>query len=353
MAYKTKLDGFDYYPTGKLSYKWPNITGTIVVASSGGRRDSGCLKLTKARGTRAYQSLDLSSHIVVRLAVKLTASDITANKANILFTLWNGNTPQLFVTILPGTLFLQVWRHAIHSYYPDRNDPQLLGTSNNPILLDVWQHIELAIFVSNSGTLKLGLNGSFAAGFDTINADTYHTGLINGISLGAPALIDNIQPYGVEYYGLGWYDDFHITYGNELVFLGDRRVDYLQLSSDSTPQDFIVSEGNAWETLNSEIGSIQSDTVGDVSRFLLEGPTHSPLEIDTIQLVAHSNKSDSGTRAVKLSVKLGPTTFSGDDLYLSQTPEAKTTEFQINPATSLPWTIGDLTGLDIGVEVTV
>jgi hypothetical protein len=275
---------------------------------------------------------------------------VTADKMNILAALWNNNTPQILLTILPVTYQLQVWRHEYNITFPDRNAAVLLATSANALTLDAWQHIELAVYLNNSGTLELRVNGSSVAGIPSTNADTNYTGVCNGFSLGSPPLGGSA---GQQYYGLGNFDDFRVTYGDELLQLGDRRIDYMALTANDTQQDWTVSSGNAWEALNGNGENIQSDTLNDISRFVLADLSHAPLSIDTVQLIAEAQKSDSGDRAIALLAKSDTTESVGADLYLSQSVATKTAEFQTDPDTAAAWTEGGLNAMIVGVKVTV
>jgi hypothetical protein len=349
MAYVSFIDSFDYYETADILKKWDAVSGTVAIEATGGRRNSGYLKITPAYSTRVTKIVTTSAYITVGCAVKLSASDLVAGRQNIILFLANSDTPQLFLSILPDSKLLEVRRHAVNGTYPDRNESVLLGTSATALTMDTWQHIELGVYLANSGSFELRINGSSVAGIPSTNADTYYTGTCNRVGLGTPTA----QLYGELYYGVGNFDDFRVTYGDELLQLGDRRIDYLALTANDTQQDFTVSSGNAWEALNGNGENIQSDTLNDISRFVLADLSHAPLSIDTVQLVAEAQKSDSGDRAIALLAKSDTTESASADLYLSQSVATKTAEFQTDPDTEAAWTEGGLNALIVGVKVTV
>lgn len=353
MAYSTFLDSFDHYATADLLQKWASKSGTVEIDADGGRRNSGGLVITPGAGARVLKSVSASSHITMGFAVKVAAAEVTADKMNILAALWNNNTPQLLLTILPSTYYLQVWRHEYNGTWPDRNAAVLLGTSVNPLTLDSWQHLELGVYLNNTGTFELRVNGSNAVGIAETNADTYYTGVCNAVSLGAPPLGGSA---GQQYYGLGTFDDLRVAFGDELAWKGDRRIDYIDLSADSSPQDWTVSTGNAWEALNGNGENIQSSTVGHVSRFELANLGFTPNIIDTVQIVAQAQKSDSGNRAVSLlSARYteGWTEDSSADSYLTEALAMHTAEFPTDPVTGVAWTESGLNEMVVGVELTV
>lgn len=344
MSFVNFLDSFDHYATADLLKKWSSVSGTVAIVSSGGRRNGGYLSITPGESARSLKTLAASSHITVGVAVKLSENNIQATGHNLLMVLYHTDQPQIIVTIAKASKLLQVWRQAYDGIF---NNPVLLATSAAALALDSWQHIELGAHISNTGAVELRINGSSAAGIPSTACDTSYTGsaICNGVALGAA------NTSYIKYYGLGTFDDLRVSYGDELAWYGDSRVDYVDLSANGTPQDWSVSSGNAFEALNGNGQHVWSATPGAISRFALADLGGTFYAIDTLQLIAEGDTTDAGSRAIKLLAQQGASESESADLYLSTARAVSVAEFRVDPATAAPWTPSGVNSLVVGAKV--
>lgn len=161
--------------------------------------------------------------------------------------------------------------------------------------------------------------------------------------------MDNVEYY--NNYTTTDYDDFYLTYGNELKWLGDIRVDALALAGNSTPQDWVPDSGNAWERLNTTAGYITGTTLNQESRFTLADYTPVTTAIHGIQVCVAARKTDAGARSMAVAVKSGSTVAMGPTLSLGDSTAEYRQVLLTDPDTAAAWTDTGLDALELGVKV--
>ena len=206
---------------------------------------------------------------------------------------------------------------------------------------NTWRHIALGLHCSNSGSYEARLDDSSVGWFPATNADTQN---------GGTGLIDNIQISTSGSNGSS-IDDFHIAFGDELVWKGDRRIDLLDLDGDDTPQDWTPSSGNAWERLNAGDGYVASNIDEATSLFTLANLPYAPNIIEGVAVRSLMNKSDAGSRGAAVLLKSGSTEIESAELALSTDTLGLTEVFRVDPATSAAWTANAVNALRAGVRV--
>lgn len=319
MAYELFIDGFDHYNDASiLVLKWPYRYGALV-SSGNGRRGTNALTLYSP-GFYLGRPVSTSAKGVIAAAVKFTTPNRTY------FSVYDGSTRQIYL-LLTSDQRLQV---AMES--------TVLATSTNVISLNTYYYVEFGFHINNSGSFEVRVNGSSSGWIPSTNSDTQRSGNAS---------------FNAFYFGdgEGYYDDVYCTFGDEIKFLGDSRVDTLALTANSTPQDWTPDTGNAWERLNQDAGYISSGTVDAVSLFAAGDISHNPSTIHGIQLNGHAYKSDAGSREAALVLKSGATTDVGDSVALSTNTLLIREPYIVDPNTGSAFTKSNLNAIEVGVKV--
>ncbi|MGI9159677.1 MAG: hypothetical protein ACR2K1_07990 [Saprospiraceae bacterium] len=345
MSYQLFMDGFDYYATADLPKKWQVVPATsgvpyFKVDSAAGRRGGGCLYFNNGTGLNANDPIisrlfTPSTHVVVGFAIKRNSLVLANSPMRVIF--YSGNVAQVEFTQQGNTLNWSARRADSATY--------VYSTGSNAF--DVWDYIELGVFCSNTGSFELRINGSTARGIVNTAQDTYVSG---------STLIDNIRISSAGT-AMGllrsiFWDDMYFAFGDELKFLGDSRIDTLNLTGNSTPQDWTPDTGNAWERLNQDAGYISSSTVNAVSLFNASDISHNPSLIHGVQVNGHAYKSDAGYRESAMVLKSGATTSVGTQLALSTDTLLIRDPYIVDPNTGAAFTKSGVNALEVGPKVT-
>lgn len=333
MAYELFVDSFDTWTTSNTS-RWQTLSNSIPVASSG-RRSSAALRqqIGSTTTATAATSIPASTHCVIGFAYNMTRPIGTL--ATYLIYLKSGTTNLITLTVtadnrlsvtLGGTTYL-----STKTYSP--------GT---------WVYIEIGAHISDSGSFEVKVNGSSDGWISLGTVDTKPSTETTITSIHLVASTAGLASTSITAY----IDDLYITYGNELKWLGDIRVDALALTADSTPQDWTSDTGNAWDRLNNtSAGYITGTTLDDESLFALADYTPATTAIHGAQVCAYARKTDAGSRSMAIEAKSDTTTDVGDTIALGDTTTEYRQVWLTDPDTAAAWTDGGLDALEIGVKV--
>lgn len=333
------LDGFDYYtdPTEK----WDEVLGAVTIKSAGGRRNGGYLSLTPAESTRVTLNVSNSTRSTLAFGIKLSYPELAGEGLSVLATLWKNTTWQVCLAMDQATQLLSIYRNT-------GNDtaPELLATSATPLPLDAWHHLEWGVRVAqdaDDGTVELRMDGSADKGIaNEVCSTALVSGGFNKISLGCPD-----SSNAVDFFGVGNFDDVKIAYGSSFVWTGDRRVDFLPLSGDSTPQEWNTFSGAAWESLNGAGYGITSQTLEAESMFAVANLPYTPQSISSVQLVARAT----GAGSLELLGQSGATAVASTAEALSSTPKVFAYELRKDPDTTTAWTADGVNNFELGVRL--
>lgn len=332
MAYELFVDSFDTW-TGSNAARWV-LSADVTVDSSTGRRGTNALKITSGANTRTVDTFTFSAstHVVIGFAFFRTPGStatlyhdiIFRNSTNTLTSLRIDADGVLRIT-LGGTTY----------------------TSAKSISNSAWAYIEIGAVIGNAGSFEVRVNGSSSGWIALTGVDTQPSTItsVNNIRLSIVGSSSNTS-------GTTLLDDLRITYGNELKWLGDIRVDALALTADSSPQDWTPDTGNAWERLNNTTaGYITGTTLNDESLFALADYVPQTTAIHGVQVSAYARKTDAGSRSMAIEVKSDTTTDVGDTISLGDTTTEYRQVWLTDPDTAAAWTDGGLDALEIGVKV--
>ena len=332
------LDGFDYYTD--LTQNWDEVVGATIVPA-GGRRNSGYLSLTPAEGSRVSLNVSNSTRATLAFGIRLSYQELAGEGLSVLATLWKDDTWQVCLVLEQSSQLLSVYRNAGEGAN-EGSGVELLAISNTPLPLDSWHHLEWGVRVNPSaddGSVELRVDGSADKGIPhEVCSSALVTEGFNKVSLGAP------DSTGAAMFGVGNFDDAKIAYGTSFVWTGDRRVDFLPLTGNSTPQDWQASAGNAWEALNGA-GYVQAGHIADQGFFVVGNLPYAPTAIHSVQAIAQAQGELSLALIARSGESETSTTFA-----LSPSPKLLRAEMRKDPATDAAWTLAGLNDLELGLQ---
>lgn len=335
MAYELFFDGFESYGASGNGSLLNKFGYQNYSAPSGEYINNGVVTTGRRTNTKGFylfygeyfvlrRPLTPSRKVTLGLAVKQTNA-----AAAVYLRFCEGNTVHARLTLpAVGNLALEAGGNSAVN-------------SSGSLASSTWYFVEMGIDCDNAGSYEVRVNGDSAGWLAPTSADTQN---------GGTGLIDNVR-INTSHEVSASIDDLWITYGDELVWLGDRRIDLLNLDADDTPQDWTPSSGNAWERLNAGDGYVASNIDEATSLFTLANLPYTPESIDGIAVRSLMDKSDAGARSAAVLLKSGATEVESAELALSTSSLGLTHVFQVDPATNAAWTTNAVNALKPGVRV--
>lgn len=325
MAYEVFFDGFEHYSAAADMLAYGYSAAPAGLSASGGRRSS---KAVTGGGTSAASFTKLiaaSTHVVAGVALKAPDRNLVIS-----FIGATGTHASLTRKDSSGVLALAVGGVEV-------------ATSTELFPVNTFMYVELGVSVANAGgTYEARVNGSSV---DWIPAGTGDT------QAGATGTITSVSVQAGSSYNAGIIDDFYITYGDELAWLGDSRIDKLLLTANSTPQDWTPDTGNAWERLNAGTGYIASSTDEATSLFEFADLPYTPEAIHGLAVRSRMLKSNTNFRSACSMVKSASTESEGAELALSTDALGQLLILKQDPATAAAWTYNGIRDALVGVRV--
>lgn len=339
MSYQLFMDGFDYYATADITKKWqsnyaPFGSASFQITESAGRRSTGALSVQTGPyyAELTSKSFTQSRYITIGFAIKVP---ILASAYGVSIYIYFGSVKQCRFALTGTTAQWEFYREGAAR----------AALSANSMQYDAWNYVEIGVDLDNAGSYELRVNGSSAGWLPQTSYDTL-------VTTGGGATAFSLYRTNTANVGRVYFDDLYACYGDELKWLGDSRIDALNLTGNSTPQDWTPDTGNAWERLNQDAGYISSSTVNAVSLFNASDISHNPTTIHGIQLNGHAYKSDAGYREAALALKSGATTSVGTPLALSTDALLIREPYIVDPNTSVAFTKSGVNALEVGAKVT-
>lgn len=332
MSYQLFHDGFSSYGAGATGLTLNQFGYTCFggapqfsnMSSTGRRAGSKCLYLVYSIYFNLRKPITPSTHVVCGAAVKQVA-----NSGFIVLQFCEGDTvhAQLVIPAV-GQPTLAVGGAAAVS-------------ASNSLSSSTWNYFELGVHCAESGSYELRVNGSSIGWLPPTNADTRN---------GGTGVIDNVRVYGTQPES-GHIQDYYITYGDELAWFGDSRMDPVLLAADGTPMDWVPSSGNAWERLNAGDGYVGSSVDEATALFEVADLGYTPTAIHSVALRGLLQKSDAGARGAAMLIKSGSSEVESSELTLSTDPLGLAQMARLNPATGQPWTVSEVNAMRAGLRV--
>lgn len=336
------IDGMGHYATVNIGAKWDTYMN-VIVQPTGGRFGGGSLYSQGFRNLGQFQkTFDNQASWVIGSAIYHQGFNSAVNKQTLL-QLYDTTIPQVAVVLYRnGQLGVEV-----------DGSPLAGGISTTVLSANSWHYVEFQVTISTS----IGANTCkvFIDGVQVINVTTSQS--TRSISS------SNNSANSIQFQGLisptNW-DDVYILdgTGSPTVPLGDSRVreQYPDAAGDTTqwtPQGF----GNNWQNVNENPADADSTynttatiTNTDLYNLAATGATGT---INGVQITAMCRKDDVGARSAATRIKTGVTEFTGSTIALLTTYVCLMTLYNVNPDTTIAWTVSDLNALQAGIRLIV
>lgn len=231
------------------------------------------------------------------------------------------------------------------------NAGTLLGTTAAGLLLNnVWHWIDFSGVISTTvGTVVLKVDGVTVLNLSGQNTQGYGTAAnVDGLILGSQAGTWNgNQP-------VNW-DDLYVL--DSAVTLGERRIETIRPSADTAQKDFTPSSGviNFSRVNDATVNTatyVQSSTVNHLDLYDIVDITGIPTSVDYVQITAFAEKTDVGSRSVKLVADLSGTQLLSSDIILQSSFTKLIFGMAAKPGGG-SWDASSVNSLKIGPKVTV
>ena len=228
----------------------------------------------------------------------------------------------------------------------------ILGTTaDHTLLAKTWYYIEIKAYIHDSaGTVEIHVNGVEVLSLtskDTLNGTDNYVG---ALSIGYAAECNT------------YFDDLYVldtTGSKNNDFLGDVRIDAVRPDGAGTYTDFDPSAGSNYQNVDESPGPDDDttyndgDTVGDQDSYGLPAlPSPAGTTIYGVKDQITVRKTDAGSMECKLLTVQGGSDYLGDAITLSDTFTTHARIMENNPDDSAAWEDADISGGEIGVEIT-
>ncbi len=219
---------------------------------------------------------------------------------------------------------------------------------------NTFNYIEVKVVISTSttGSVTVNINGANIAPLTLSGIKTSNT-------LTTAGQISFTGDSGGNYYYLAdvYINDNSGSYNND--FLGDSKVLPSRASANGDVNNFTIGGSSPAATNYQSINERTPDygvtyvydaTVNDVDLYAYSSPSGLN-SITALQVSAMLKKDDVALRQVQIVMKLSGTEYFSPTFTLSTSYQYYVWVQNVNPATSLPWVVGDYTGVQFGLKV--
>ena len=336
------IDGMGHYATANIGAKWDTYN-LVTVQPTGGRFGGGSLYSVGFRSLGTFQkTLDSQASWVIGFAINHQGFNSGVPKQTLL---------QLYDTTLPQVAVV-IYRNGQLGVEVD-GSPLAGGVSTTVLSANAWHYVEFQVTISTS----IGANTCkvFIDGVQVINVTT-------GQSTRSVSSSNN-SANSIQFQGLisptNW-DDVYILdgTGTPTTPLGDSRVreQYPDAAGDTTqwtPQGFASN----WQNVNEN--PADGDTTYNVTATVTNtdlynlAATGATGTINGVQVTAMCRKDDVGARSAATRIKTGGVEFTGSTIALLTTYVCLMTLYNVNPQTTIAWTVADLNALQAGIRLIV
>lgn len=217
------------------------------------------------------------------------------------------------------------------------------------ITAGVWHHIEITTQYSNTGSIKLWVDG-----VSRLDAT------VDNYSSVVPSDIDRVQLEG-HTNGTCTFDDvvvwdetgtdFVIAHMNEhqietLVPDGDSAVQFTPTGTGTTNADRVSETGFH----DGDTTYVESTTVGHVDRYTLANQASTPTVTHALAVHTRAKKTDAGAVTLHNHMRHGTTTLEGQDHALTNSYGHYADYYGKNPDTAAAWGTTDVNTAEAGIE---
>ena len=332
------MDGFG---SGDISYKW-DMGSQGYSALSTTPRVTGGYSANFGYGRNIYKTIPASNKVIVGFGT-IHNSD----NPSLTFRGDNGATTHITVVKNTSSGLLEVRRGT--------SSGTLLAQTSQALLSTQWHYIEVAVIISDtSGEVRVRLNGS------TTDEVLYQGDTKNG---GTANLIDRIQfstgSGAGNYFRLA---DLYVLNNTGPApnnnFLGDVVVRTLVPVGNGTYSQLSGSDGNSVNNYQlvdeapfNTADYVGSATTGQKDTYNMTSLAPGVTAIYGVQMNGSMAKSDASLGQARYILRANGNDINGSVHVLSTSYVGYYDLYENNPTTGVGWTVGDVGGLEAGMEV--
>lgn len=347
------VDSFDHYTLAAeflSKYNIRNGGGSShpTISAGNGRNSTASMRLTSSgNGTGwLHKVLDAQQTWIMGFSFKPSSITCLNSPGGQIASFMDGDTTQCDLR-LQNTGQLRVTRG---------NNVTVLGTTTNALSAGQTYYIEWKLKIDNTtGTVDVRVNGE--SWLSLTGQDTQNTtnATANGFILGVSAY--PTSSFGTA--GTFDYDDVYVcdTQGsNNNDFMGDVRIQATLPSGAGTTTNFTPSAGSNYENVDDATPNDNTDynyslTAGHIDTYVMGDIAPSAGTIKGIAVQMRARKDDAGTRTIAAAIRTGGTDYFGSNKNIGTDYTYYTEIWEINPNTSVGFSIADINGLEAGAKV--
>lgn len=290
--------------------RWTNTAGvraTLTAGRYGGqaiRFSSDVAYNHRLRRALDETILEQSGGMAIRFSNLLATERFEAHFLRMIDGSWNS---QFRVGLASdGAVFLQTINAGQTAYV------EVARSAYHVLSASVWHYLEWEALVHNTaGYVRIYLNGDPTPIINYTGKVGYNGGACTHVDIGPPTM-DQIT-------GNVDIDDIYIQ--NFAARLNPRRIQTIRVDGNGATQNWVPSTGTDHSLCVDEVLANTSDyvsgtNVGDTEQFTLSNLLTDPVTIDEVNLIVYAQKTDGGTRAIKIGVKSGAFIAESADIYL-------------------------------------
>lgn len=317
---------------------WTQVGWTLITSSPTPR--TGSVAYQQA-GTATFRILGADAHATMIVGFAFYASSVLTGPLGFdLASSGNINTASA-VRLLhsSGQLNLYVRNTLVAS------------TPANTIYLNTWHYVEFKVVSALSGSAVVRVDGATLINY---SGDTrYSTG-------------GTVIPVRLVFPDAGaawWHDDIYLLNGVADAdglddFIGDIRIYALTPNGNGNSSQFTGSDGNSTDNYllgdeipHSDADYVESATVGHIDLYTM---TNLPTTVQSVVAVVpeyRALRTDTDFKNIRRVLRHSAANYVGADRALPATAAHLTEILTRNPGTSAVWTVSDVDGMELGMEV--
>lgn len=330
-------DSWDHYAVGDSLKKWSGSSslGGLLINNSG--RNGKCLEI--GNNQSLYKILDAQATWIVGFAWKAAFAN---SSANLLIEFVDGS-------VVHGYLTTDASGH-LRAF---RGDGTILGTGTTVLTSSVWYHIQVKFTVHDStGVFIVKLNGVTElnlTGQDTRNGGNASA---NTIQVGS----GNNAGSNTQYWDDFWLMDAQGSVNNDFPADGDCKVECLLPSGAGNYAQWTPSAGSNYQNVDDASANGDTDynsdgTSGHIDSYAMGNLATSAGTILGVQTNLWARKDDAGSISIKPHFRISSTDYARTTVAMADTYADYMAIEEVSPATSSPWTVSEVNGLEFGVKV--
>ena len=325
-------DGWNDHTTN--TQKW--TTGAGVISGSSARTGSGGYQLSSSTTKQVDHVADEHATFIWGMAARRGVN------GTIEMRFLSDSLATTHVTVQITTSGeIKVFRGTI-------GGTQLGSTTDaNLVPASVFTYIEAKVTLSDTvGVVTVRVNG--VEEFTISSADTKNAGtktVLDGIGMATVAFSADIDDL-VLMNGAG-------STNND--FIGDVAIETIYPTSAGTTTGLTPSAGSNWQNVDdvppntTDYNSSATDELYDT--YNLGSLVRTVGTIYAINIYAYAAKSDSGTKGGAIMLRSGGTDYEKTDVALATSFDYQNDIIEVDPATSVAWTIANVNALEAGFKV--